>query len=448
MKRAIPLLFILIGCTLLTGGAGLLGTAVLYHPADVPGAFDWKPPIEQVDNAALSPATVILPLTGMDAGSALNAALDNANIENAYALVAYDAGLDSPTRIGVLLQLASRYATAKKTRKAAACFQSAALLATLTPELADPAREDTFLQASSGLRALGATEAARMLVDQAYIVAESSVSLRREARARRLNQVADAYTDLGANALAAQARGKADEALTEAALPAAVQLRVPFDPTLGQMPASDEVDRYTQTRIAAAQQLADDLTNNPPTTAAGWPQDSVSQLRDALVDEDNARQAYYDRQLAIAKDPAVQTALWSDRANWLELKYRTARGGFGIDLVPDWRKDAQTISADWGDALTQFYLLQEAQAAALPKAEDVPKATEDVVRRELIAARWGWLSGTSEDDLRSKLSDVTYKLREARSTDLLLDTLTRSNKSVYLLLPDELYGLNEQALPK
>jgi hypothetical protein len=448
LKRVIPLLFILIGCTLLTGGAGLLGTALLYHPADVPGAFDWKAPLEQVDNTELSPATVLLPLTGMDTGAALNVALDNANLENAFALVAFETNLDSPTRIGVLLQLASRYATAKQTRKAAACFQAAALLATLTPALADPAREDTYLQASSGLRALGATEAARLLIDQAYIVAEHSNALRREARARRLNQVGDAYAELGANALAAQAHSKADDALTEPAISAPVQVRQPFNPTLGQLPASEEINRYTQTRTAAAQQLADDLTNNPPKTSSRWPQDSVSQLRDALVDEDGARQSYYDQQIAIAKDPAVQAALWRDRANWLMLKYRAARGAFGIDLVPDWTKDAHTISADLADALDQLYLLQEAQAVTLPKPQDVLQATEDVVRRELIASRWGWLNSASEPDLRDKLSQVTKQSRDAQTTDLLLDTLTRSNRSIYFLLPDELYGMNEQALPK
>jgi hypothetical protein len=448
LKRVIPLLFVLIGCTMLAGGAGLLGVAFVYHPADVPGAFDWKPPLEQVDNAALAPETVALPLTGMDPGSALNAALNNANIENAYALIAYDTNLDSTTRIGALLQLGSRYATAKQTRKAASCYQAAALLATLSPDLSDPAREDTYLQASSSLRALGATDAGRMLIDQAYIVAQNSIALRRESRARRLNQIADAYTDLGASALAAQAHSKADEALTEPAETATAQVRVPFIPTFGQMPTSADVARYAQTRIAAAQLLADDLANNPPKNAAAWPQDSVSQLRDALVDEDSARQSFYDEQLALAKDPAVQAALWRDRANWLMLKYRTARGAFGIDLVPEWSKDAKTIAVDWSDALTEFYRLQESQVAALPKAADATQASEDFMRRELIAARWGWLSAANENDLRSALSDVTQKLRDAQSTGLFLDTLTRNNKLIYLLLPDELYGLNDKALPK
>ena len=384
----------------------------------------------------------------MDSTSALNAALNNANIENAYALIAYDTTLSDPTRIGTLLQLGSSYTTAKLTRKAATCYQSAALLATLSPAISDPAREDTYLQASSSLRALGATDAARMLIDQAYLVAQFSSALQGASRARRLNQVADAYTALGASSLAAQAHSKADTALTEPVDTITATARVPFTVTLGTLPAAGDVDRLKERRMAAAKQLADDLTNSPPKTTADWPQDSVSQLRDTLVEEDSARQAYYDQQIAIAKDPATQAALWRDRVDWLALKYRIARGAFGIDLVPDWSKDAATIAADWSDALTQYYRLQEAQAAALSNPQQATQADEEVVRRELIAARWGWLSGTSEQDLRSALGDVTQKLRESQSADLFLDTVTRNKQSVYLLLPDDLYGQNENALPK
>ncbi len=448
MNRIIPLLFILLGCLLLTGGAALIGTAFLFRPADVPNPFDWAPPPEQVEIAALAPATVILPLTGIDSLEALNEALDSASIEDAYALIAYDPNLTDPARIGALLQIGARYASAKQTRKAAGCYQAAALLATLSPAISDPAREDTYLQAGAGLRTIGATDAARMVIDQAYLVAQSSPALRRESRARRLNQVADAYTALGVSSLAAQAHSKGDESLTEPTESATAPVRVPFDPTAGKLPVSTEVDQAVQTRIAAAQQLADDLKGNPPKRTADWPNDSVSQLGDALVAEDAARQSYYDQQTAIAKDPAVQLALWRDRAGWLALKYRTARGAFGINLVSDWSKDAKTIEADWGDAWNQVYNLQQAQAAALPKAEDVTKATEDVQRRQLIAARWGWLSGVNEQDLRDALAETTLKLRDNRTTDLFVDTLTRNGKTIYLLVPDESYGLNEKALPK
>jgi hypothetical protein len=130
------------------------------------------------------------------------------------------------------------------------------------------------------------------------------------------------------------------------------------------------------------------------------------------------------------------------------LKYRAARGAFGTDLVPAWSKDAKTIAADWNDAWSQFDQLEQAQATALPKAPDALKATEDIQRRALIAARSGWLDGTTESDLRNQLNDTTQKLRDANAQDLLIDTLTRNGKTIYLLVPAELFGLNEQALPK
>ncbi|MCL4395206.1 MAG: hypothetical protein M1482_10465 [Chloroflexi bacterium] len=448
LKRLVPLLFILFGCALLAGGVSILGAAILYHPADVPGAFDWTPPLQQVDDKALAPATIVLPLTGAQASAALSAAFDNANIENAYALVAYDPTLTDPARIGALLQLGSQYKTARLTRKAANCYQEAALLATLSPAVSDPAREDTYLQAGSALHDLGAADAARMVADQAYLVAQNSPAIQPQPRARLLGQIAEAYAALGATSLASQARSKADDALTTTTPAQDTDARVPFTPKVGALPASPAVDGVKAARVAAAQQLADDLTNAPPKTAADWPQDSVAQLRSALEDEDAARQTYYDQEIAQATDPAVQLALWQDRVAWLAVKYRVARGAFGIDLVPDWSKDAATIATDWGDALTSMYSLEATQAAALSNPQDAQKADEEVIRRQLIAVRWGWLSGTSEQDVRSALADATQKLRDDQYPDLFLDSITRSGKTVYLLLPDELYGTNEQALPR
>ncbi len=433
---------------MLIGGAGLLGAAFLWHPVDAPDAFDWKPPLEQVDNTALAPGTVILPLTGMNSADALSAALDNAHLENAYALIAYDPDLTDPTRIGALLQIASRYAGANQTRKAAVSYQAAALLATLSPAISDPAREDTYLQSSAGLRGIGARDAARLITDQAYLVAQSSPALRRESRARRMNQVADAYTALGVESLAAQAHAKADEALTEPTESATAPVHAPFSLSIDEPPASADVERLTQRRIAAAQLLADDLKENPPKSTAEWPKDSVSQLRDALMEEDGARQAYYDQQFALAREPAAQTALWRDRAAWLALKYRVARGAFGIDLVPEWSQDAKTIAADWGDATNEFFRQEAALANALPKTQDANQAAADVIRQQLIAARWGRLDGTNEQDVRDALSNVNQKLRDDNTTDLLVDTLTRNGKTIYLLVPDDRYGLNEKALPR
>jgi hypothetical protein len=155
---------------------------------------------------------------------------------------------------------------------------------------------------------------------------------------------------------------------------------------------------------------------------------------------------YYDQQLPLAKEPSARVALWSDKVAWLALKYRIARGAFGFTLVAAWEKDRATIAADLSDALGELYRESEAQAAALPNGAD--QATADVIRRELFAARWGWFTSTPENDLRDALDQVNQRLRDAASPALRLDTITRGGKVLYLLVPDDLYGQGEKALPK
>lgn len=404
--------------------------------------------MDQVNNRALTPTSALLPLTGIPAEDALNTALDNADWESAFALIAYDRRLSDPSRIGALLQIGDRYAAAKNPRKAAWCYQAVALIVTLSPALSDTTRLNAYLQLSAGLRAVNAPDAARRAVDQAYLVAQYTPTLKRRARATRLTQVANAYKNLGLDALAAQARAKSEESANAPdELPAATP-RPPFLPIAAKLPASAEVNAAKEARIAAAKLLVDDVTNDPPKSSGDWPKDSVDQLRDALLQEDGARAAYYDQQLTQTKDPAVQIALLTDKVNWLTLKYRTARGTFGADLVPQWGKEAPGISDALSDAWGELFHLYESQAGALSSAQETNQATEDVLKQELFALRWGWYHGVLERDLRTALGDVTQKLMDASVPALRLDSVIRSSRALYLLVPDQLYGQNENILPK
>ena len=451
MKRFIPILFVLAGCLLLTCGIVAVGVAVtgVGRPsADVPDAFAWKPPMEYADTTAMSPATVILPLTGMDPVDALGAALDKAHLENAFAIAAYDVNLNDAARIGAFLQLGTRYAKAKDNRKATIAYQSAVLLATLSPAVSDPARMDTYLQASNGLRDLGAIDAARLVVDQAYLVAQYSNAMRREARARRLNQVVDAYTALGVPKLADQARGKAGDALTEPGESSTTTTRVPFSPAGGKLPAVPELDKAIKTRIDAAKALAGDLNDNPPKSLTAWPKDLVADLTDALVNEDDLRANYYNQQIPKTKDAAVLIALWRDKVAWLALKNRAARGAFGYNLVPEWAKDKAGIAGDLSDAFNELARLQTTQAAVLAKPVDKAQANEDVVKQQLIAVRWGWISAASEPDVRDAMDGAEQQMQKAPINALRVDVLTRNSKTTYFLVPDDLYGQDAKALPK
>jgi hypothetical protein len=238
------------------------------------------------------------------------------------------------------------------------------------------------------------------------------------------------------------------EASTAAATAPITGTRTPFVPPTGKLPASPEIDAAKAKRTAAAKALRDDLLDNLPKSPKDWSADLIADLSDALLAEDDTRQAYYDRQIAQTKDVAVQIALWRDKIAWLALKYRVARGAFGVSLVSDWEKDRAAIADAEGAAWDELFRLSEAQAAGLPKAPDSAPAQEDILRQELIAARWGWSIATPEQDAIEKLDAVTQTLMDAAYPELRLNAFKRNNRTLFILLPDELYGQGEKALPK
>lgn len=442
MKRLIPIVFFLIGCMLMAAGLSIFGALIALRGNDPGDAFVWKPLIDQVDPRALTPRTLFLPLTETSPTDALNTTLDAGHAENALALVAYDPSLSDATRIGALLQIGDRLAGAGDNRKALTSYQAAALLATLSPALSDPARLDVYQQAGNSLRQVGATNLARWTYDQAYLVAQYTPALRGNARARRLEQLAQAYATLGVNNLAEQARAKANEA-AGAAGESIAATDAPFAPTIGKLPASPEIDAAKKRRLAAVAQLIDDVGDQTK-GAINFPADSATQLGDALITEDDARRKFYSNQLAQVKDPAVQMALLRDKLNWLALKYRIARGAFGKDF-PEWNKQSQEIADALSDTYDELFRALNVQAANVKP--DANRAQEDVVLQQLIAARWGWYS-VNESELHDALADVNQRLMKLPTPALRLDVITRNNKSMYVLVPEELYGQGERALPR
>lgn len=444
MKRLVALVLIVLGCALMMLGSALIGGVLVWREGDLPDAYAWRPPYEFVDARALASETVLLPLTGASADEALDAALDRAHVDNAFALVAYEPFLDDAKRLGALLQLGTRYASAKNTRQAARAFQIAAQFATLSPMFSDATRLDAYLQASAGLRSLGAQTAARWVTDQAYRLAEYAPTLQREQRARRLEQIANAYTALNVPTLNTQARTQAAEAALSTTIPI-TRTRAPFVPTIGKLPRAPEIEAARARRVAVAQRLHDDVLDRAPKRAQDWDADLIGELREALLDEDRARQAYYDSSVQLPDEALV--ALRREQIAWLALKDRVARGAFGVSLVPEWEKERATIIEALSAAWDEYFRLVYAQATRLPSLERAP-AQLDVLLHELFVVRWGWYTIQSEQVVIEKIGAVTQDLMDAAYPALRFDSITRNNQRLFIWLPDELYGRGERALPK
>lgn len=444
MKRLVALALIVLGCVLMGLGSALVGGVVLWREGDLPDAYVWRSPLELVDARALVSDTVLLPLTGANADEALDAALARAHLDNAFALVAYEPFLDDTKRLGALLQLGTRYTSAKNTRQAARAFQIAAQFATLSPLFSDATRLDAYMQASAGLRSLGAQDAARWVTDQAYRLAAYAPTLQREQRARRLEQIANAYAALNASTLSEQAR-QAAETVQATTVPI-TRTRAPFVPSSGQLPTAPEVEAARARRIAAAQRLYDDVLDRAPKRAQEWDADLLGALRNALLDEDRARQAYYEAQRVQWQDDGM-VAWRREQIAWLTLKYRIARGAFGVALVPEWEKEHATIARVLSEAWEEYLRVAYAQATRLPSLERAP-AQLDVLLHELLVVRWGWHTTQSEQVVIEKISTVTQDLMEAAYPALRFDSITRNKQRLFIWLPDELYGRGERALPK
>lgn len=448
MKRALPLVLFGGAALLFCLGVVALGANFFLGQSGPVDLTQWKAPLEQVEPRRITPAIALEPLAGTSDTAAIDDALQAGDWETALAAVAYTPDLDDAARAGTLLTLGSRYAAGKQTAKAAWVYHYAATLAVISPVPSDLVRAQVLLQAAQGLQAIAMNGAARSALDQAYLIIQHSPAIPRDSRARLYGQASDLYSRLGAGSLSAQARKKGQDAAAQTTEDPGVESRRPFRPALGDLPASDEVKTTTDDRVTAAKELIDELTLHPPVSEKALPQDLIRALGDRLFEEDQARQAYYTaHDQAAPRDPAVRAAVLRDHVRWLGYKLRIARRGFGLSLMPEWETGAKKIAAELSDTYDQLAKLSEEQAGKSDQAADADGQTEDVLRGELVAGLWGHLA-FDENDLRGRLDEVEGRLRDDQVLALRLDSYVKNKIAYYLVVPDELYGQGEKALPK
>ncbi len=454
MKKALPLVLLGVAALLVCLGVAFLGYNFLSNQNSSVDLTQWKNPADLVDTPNIlltsgqesETGVALEPLAGIGDGAAIDDALQQGNWEAALATLAYNPDMNDANRAGTLLVLGQRYAAGKQTTKAAWAFQHAANLAMLSPTPADPVRVQTLVQAAQGLADLNLSAAAKSATDQAFLIAQYSPNIPNEARARLDSQIAQLYGRFGNNGLVTQARQKGQDVASNSE-DSPLDARQAYRLTGPALTPSDDLKQKTQARVTAAKQLMDDIALHPPKTEKDLPEDQVQALGNSLFEEDAARTGFYEEQDKAASSPDAQASVLRDKSKWLALKLRVARRAFGVSLVPEWETDAQTIAQDLNDTLDQLYQLSEQQAQALEKAADADQGLQDVLRTELVATRWGLYHG-DENDLRTRLEDVSKKLQDDQVNALRLDSFMQGKNVVYLLVPDDLYGQGEKALPK
>ena len=144
VKKVLP--FLLIGAALLLclGGVGALAWNFMGTRSPSVDTSKWIAPQDQVDTKKIVPGVAIAILAGTSDSASVDDSLAAGDFEGAFAQIAYGNEFSDANRVGTLLLLGNRYATAKQNVKAAWMYEYAVFLATVSPLLSDLNRVQTL----------------------------------------------------------------------------------------------------------------------------------------------------------------------------------------------------------------------------------------------------------------------------------------------------------------
>ncbi|NLE77814.1 MAG: hypothetical protein GX605_13830 [Chloroflexi bacterium] len=340
----------------------------------------WRDAPLQTRPAEIEPRLALLALAGWSDHQLFEMALSQGQVETAYATLAYSTQLTDRERTGLWLSLAQRLTQAGETDQAVLCFQQAATVAVLSPSLADLQRAEALSQASLGLARLDTPQLAARLAQQTLVIARRSPQLPPVLRQQLVERAAQVYGLLGDE----EQRRQALEGLDQVARVASAEggtANAPLLPTFeAQVALPPAVQQATDERKAAALRTAQSAD-----PAAG----SHEGLARSLLQEDTVMET----QLHTVTDGQVRLSIHAaaakHRVSWLTVKYRVARGDYGVSLVPQWEAQANEIRSDLARAYESLFDVYKDQAVALPLPQQVQQGWVEVLREEAKLGRLG-----------------------------------------------------------
>lgn len=414
---------------LLRGVLGLLALLVLVGVASggaylylrLTGSGAGSSPVEQLRPDRIDPALSLATLAGVGDLDVLNQSLAQGDLETAYATVLFNTQLTDREHVGSLLLLGQQYAADGAGSRAQLCYRQAGLLSVLSPTLSDFGRSSSLLEIGEGFAELGNREEALFNYDQAFVLASHSPFMRDPHKADVLGQLATEYAALGRGERSEECSSLRSEILystDETGTPSAVAPEQPVADFLCQIPApaAEMVVSYEERRVEAVRELYSSLQGNPENPAI--PQESVTSVTQALVNEDNARRTAHEDQMAAASSMVLRIGIAEARVDWLLVKYRVALGAFGLDLVPAWSDDVTGIGAELNAARAELHAIYGEQIDTFSDEIAKDRAWFDVLRLEIQQGRLGLYPDYPEEELISQLSEVSARLAEAGDPSL------------------------------
>ena len=386
---------------LAVAGLALLGVYFYLSRQTTVADSGWVNPQDLVRGSSVAPDLAALTLAGEPDDRIIRASLDANERETAYATLAYSMLLPDTQRGGQWLVMANAFAD--EPGQAATAYQAALDLAALGPSLNDQSRADISLQASRGFETLEKPGLAALAVAQAENIARHSLTLLPAQRRSVLNQVAAAYERLKQPAEASRIRS--NMAAYSAGPGVSTGQPSPLLSTLrGAVVLPEDVTNALSARQQAAARLAAQWLAAQPAERDAL----VGQLGEALRQEDAARTAFYAAADTLSLPDRL--ALLHDKTNWLSIKLRALKGGFGVTLVPEWEQNRAQIEGELSQAYTDLVNGYGQQLDTLDPV-DALSARVELLRSSMQAIRLGLFADPSvEPELSRQLSEASKEL--------------------------------------
>jgi len=408
---------------------GLALFSFLLQPEEPATVEEFDNPLAAVQVDDVDPALAIALLGGVSPLDVIGEALAKARPGTALATIVYTPALPARETAGNLLLLADRFAGRGDVARARLCYQMAGSLATLSPDLPDTVRADIFLQVGVGLTALEEPVLAELYLDQAHLVATQSRYLQAAYRQSVLVKLNRAYLDVGREEKARQSLAASTEPPALTALPESPLAL----PVAGQVALPADVQQAEAARWQAAQKVMGELV----TLGGSVRPETLAALHDALLAEDAAKTRFFEQALQVEPQLSAQASIVQARINWQSIKYRIARQGFGLSLAPEWEAQAETLQADLSASYAELYRLYSDIIVAMPDASQIDRATEESIRRQILAGLLGHYPNYPAEALKAQLLQATGRLAETQpETDLRVSYLSIDGVDYYTLVSD------------
>jgi hypothetical protein len=276
-------------------------------------------------------------------------ALDDGNVETAYASLVYAINVKPEERCGLLLALARSEVTQDRPSYRAACYDAAASVATVAVDMSDLSRATTLLEAGRGMAELGADAKALFYLDQAYATARYSDQMGAVHRRSVLDELIPLYRQMGRRPESWQAL------LEQVQSPASASGEQRFGPVQVERPELLYSSVPLLEAAAARQRMVAKVLQTAEQGTGTIEQVQRDDLAAALRHEDQIRQGAQTARQDQELSQQELVSLARDDVAWKWLQSRVAHRGYGVSIVPEWEERVSEIDAELGAACDAFY---------------------------------------------------------------------------------------------